>query len=260
MGLSSVYSQIGPNLSLEGSLLFTGISTENTWSHYSFNKKPTLGSKFAIEFGYNFTNEWGIYTGFGFMNLGQNYKREPIIKDYGILILEDSSAWDREVSLDYFMFPLMFKTIKHGNKVDFIFGGGINLAILYRANQLVVLNGSDYNSLDGSGGIILDGIVLNDSNIMVVDGSYQLSTWTDKEVTNRFKSLDIILNLETGLRFAFWENVYIDILANVGFGLTDINIEERKLPDNGSSHNLYGGLKLRFGLDNIWDSSRKNKL
>jgi len=75
--LSSTFSQKGLNISIEGSLLNTGITNQNTWSQREFFEKPTLGNKFALELGYNITNEWGVYTGFGIINLGQNYKREP---------------------------------------------------------------------------------------------------------------------------------------------------------------------------------------
>lgn len=255
--LSSIFSQKGLNISIEGSMLNTGITNQNTWSQHEFFEKPTLGNKFVLELGYNITNEWGVYTGFGIMTLGQNYKRDPETIDGSAILITSNSSWEREISLNYLMVPIMFKIIKPGNKVDFIGGGGVQFAFLYQADQLLMLNGSEYNTTVG---VLTGGVVITDSIIyQIPGGQYTLSSWADKDVTNRFKTLDIILNLEAGARFPFREKLYLDLLFTVAHGFRDIDLETMKMYNEKSSHNIYAGIKLRFGLNSLWSTSEKTK-
>ena len=246
--ISSTFSQKGISLSIEGSLLSTSISNDNTWSWdpYEIDSQFTFGNTFGLELGYNFNNTWGVYTGYGILTLGQNYMGY------------DRGCWDRKIKLNYNHIPLMLKYNGKGNKVRFIASTGFLIAILRQAEQMVLRDDREYHNYYSGGAYVIEDPIINPDGTYIIhdEAYYNARDAGAKDVTDRFKKIDLILNIEAGARFNMRNNLYLDALANFGYGLTDINTEERKLPDGKTSHNMYAGIKLRFGLNALWDKTK----
>jgi len=209
--IPATYSQKGLSLGLNGAFISSTIINQNTWGNgHEYDYKPTFSGSFGFDIGYNFTDHIGIYSGYWFTNLGQNYDDQY-----------EHVPWERDIQLKYHMVPVMLKFTGSQSRVNFIGGIGVLFAMLKEANQTWTRDGEDWN---------------NEGNLGA------------KDVTSRFESSDIILNLELGARIIIIDNLYLDASLNFGYGLKDINVKEWQIPDSDgeykASNNAYGGIKL----------------
>ena len=219
---TATMAQKGLSLGLNGE--FTGITiiNQNSWGNgHEYDYKFTTGSAFGLDVGYNFTDELGLYSGFGMMTLGQDYTDK-----YSEIPDGTESDWERTIRLKYNVIPVMLKFTGSETTVNFIGGFGILVAMLKQADQTWTKDGNDWTG-------------------DIEDGNSNLGA---KDVTNRYESTDIIINLELGARIFFIDNLYMDATINLGYGVKDINAEGWRIPDTGgaysASHNAYGGIKI----------------
>jgi hypothetical protein len=214
------YAQQGFTIGANVMPLNTNIINQNTWGNgREYDYKPTYNFSWGLDVGYNISDHMGVSSGFWFTNLGQQY-----LDSY------DDSEWDRSLTLKYNMIPLMLRFNGTESKVNFLAGAGIVLASLVEAEQEWLRDGQQYSEIIGNP------ITTEDFDLGATD------------VTERFSDSDIFVSAELGARFLFGEKLFLDATLNFGYGLTDINHEDWRIP-NGSgvydpSHNAYAGFKV----------------
>jgi len=227
---STSFAQKGLNIGLNGSYNAVSIVNQNTWGasnengdvqEYDFDL--TFGAGFGFDIGYNFDDKLGVYTGFRMMDLGNDY--------------HDSYNWngkdskfDRKLKLSYNVIPVTFKFTGSKSTVNFIGGIGVLIAMMNKAEQTWTIDEEPYSAE-----------YFNESTDKVYDVAAT-------DVTDRFNSLDFIMNLELGARIFLIDNLYIDATMNFGYGLTDINHEDWHMinadGEYKASHNAFAGAKI----------------
>ena len=213
-------AQKGLNVGANFMALNTNIVNQDTWGNgREYDYKVTFNTSFGIDVGYGISDHMGIYTGYWFTDLGQNY--------------EDSysgSEWERSLTLKYNMIPVMLKFNGTGSKVNFLGGVGVVFASLNEAQQEWLRDGESFSQT-----------ITNP----ITGQTFDLGA---SDVTERFAESDIMINLDLGARIPFSEKLFMDVTANFGYGFKDINAEDWQIV-NGSgeydpSHNAFGGLKI----------------
>jgi hypothetical protein len=219
-GLSTGISQqglvVGANFMAESS----NIVNQNTWGNgREYDYRPTSRTSFGLDVGYNFSDHFGVHSGYWFQDLGQDYDDSY-----------DGSEWRRNLTLNYNVIPLMVKVNGTGAKINFLGGAGILLASLDNAEQEWLRDGQPYHE--------------NSTN-PITGETFDLGA---TDVTERFNQSDIMINIELGARWLFSEKLFLDATLNFGYGFKDINHEDWQI-ENGSgiydpSHNAFVGLRL----------------
>lgn len=217
---TTTYAQKGLNIGVSGSFISTSIVNQNTWGNgHEYDYEITYSSNYGFDVGYNFTSNFGFYTGFSFYNLGQEYSDSYDDKD-----------WERNLTFKYNVIPIMFRYTSSSDKIKFIGSVGILYAMLNKAEQTWTGGGVPFHE-EG----------------MTLDSNKPFDLGAD-DVTNRYSKNDIMLNVELGIRVETIDNLFVDVLMNVGYGLTDINEADYRFVDTDNnydaSHNLFGGLKV----------------
>lgn len=218
--LPSAYSQKGLNIGANFMAFNSNIVNQNTWGYpREYDYAITFNTSFGIDVGYGISDHMGIYTGYWFTNLGQNYKDSY-----------SGSEWERKLELKYNMIPVMLKFNGTESKVNFLGGAGIIFASLKEANQEWLRDGEPYTET---------------RNNPITQQPFELGA---EDVTDRFAKSDIMVNIDLGARILFSEKLFLDVTANFGYGFKDINAEDWQI-ENGSgiydpSHNAFGGLKV----------------
>lgn len=198
----------------------SNIINQNTWGvGREYDYVATLKTSYGLDLGYNISDQFGIYTGYWFTNLGQDYEDAY-----------DGSEWERSLALKYNMIPLMVKFNGNKSKVNFVGGAGILLASLKEAEQEWLRDGNVYSEE------LFNSIIDQDFNV------------GEEDVTERFSKSDILIHLEVGARVLFSDRLFMDLTLAMGYGLSDINDEDWRIPNNAGeyelSRNAFGGLKL----------------
>ncbi|MBK9104462.1 MAG: outer membrane beta-barrel protein [Saprospiraceae bacterium] len=212
------HAQKGLNVGANFMALNTNIVNQNTWGNgREYDYSVTFNTSFGIDVGYGISDHMGIYTGYWFTTLGQDYKDSY-----------SGSEWERKLELKYNMIPVMLKFNGTESKVNFLGGVGVVFASLKEANQEWLRDGEAYSQ-----------------NITVGGKTFDLGA---TDVTDRFAKSDIMINLDLGARILLGEKLFLDVTANFGYGFKDINAEDWQIV-NGSgeydpSHNAFGGLKV----------------
>ena len=215
------FAQKGLHVGANGMGLTSFITNTNMWGDADpFDIKVTFHRSFGFDAGYNFTDNLGIYSGFWFMHMGQDYTDDI-----------NGSTYNRDILLKYNMIPIMLKFTGSESRVNFIGGFGILYAMLAEAEQIWEKDGNEFSN---SG--------------TAEDNNGDEFVYTAKNVTSRFEKNDIILNFELGARIMIIDNLYADATLNFGYGIKDINAEAFRIPDSDNtytaSHNAYGGFKV----------------
>ena len=196
----------------------SNIVNQDTWGNgREYDYVPTFRTSYGIDAGYNLSDHFGLFTGYWFTDLGQDYEDSY-----------DGAEWDRKVTLKYTMIPIMAKFNGTGSKVNFIGGAGVLLANLKEAKQEWLKDGNHF------------------SQIITVKGEpFELGA---EDVTERFNDSDLFVNLEVGARILFSDKLFLDAALNFGYGFEDINHEDWQIINNAGeydpSHNAFVGLRL----------------
>lgn len=214
------YAQKGLNIGVSGSFISPSIVNQNTWGNvHEYDYKVTFSSNYGFDVGYNFTSNLGIHTGFSFYNLGQDYTDSY-----------DDINWKRNLKFKYNVIPIMFRYTSSTENIKFIGSVGILYAMLNKAEQTWTGDGETYEAV---------------GTTLVSNKPFDLGA---DDVTDRYSKTDILLNVEIGIRVETIDNLFVDALLNVGYGLTDINDEDYHFEDSdgnyNASHNFFGGIKV----------------
>lgn len=217
MIIPATYAQKGLQLGANYMYLSSSIVNQNVWGlDREYDYKLSYNSSFGLDVGYNFNEKMGVYTGFWMTNLGQGYTDEY-----------DGSSWERELNFKYNVIPLMLRFSNSLNRVNFLGGVGVSFAFLSKADQTWTRDGNTVTGLYPEG---------EDYNIAASD------------VTDRFESSDIFLNVELGVRVFILDELYADASLFGAYGVKDINASDWQIPNKdgeyNGSHNAFGGIKI----------------
>jgi len=219
-GLQTMQAQKGLVVGANFMPMWSNIINQDTWGNgREYDYLPTFRTSFGLDVGYNISDHFGLYTGYWFTNLGQDYEDAY-----------SSSEWERRLTLKYNIIPLMAKFNATGSTFNFIAGAGILFANLSEAEQEWLRDGNTFSQ------IIYNPFTMENFELGAPD------------VTERFADSDIFINLEMGARIIFSEKLFLDAALNFGYGLKDINNEDWQIENNSGiydpSHNAFLGLRL----------------
>ncbi len=224
--IPATYAQKGLQLGANFNYLSSSIVNQNVWgvgSDYDF--KLSYNTSFGLDVGYNINERMGIYTGFWMTNLGQGYTDEYAASDS-----ETSSSWERDIKLKYNVIPVMLRFSNSFSRVNFLGGIGVSFAFLNKAEQTWTQDGNAYNET------IENPITGKEFNLGATD------------VTDRYATSDIFVNLELGARIFLMDELYLDASLFGGYGIKDINAEDWRIENSDGeykgSHNAFGGVKV----------------
>jgi len=220
------YAQKGLSLGLNGEGLSPSIINQNTWGNgREYDYELTFSSSLGLDVGYNFNDKIGAYSGFSLITLGQKYT-----DTYQAAGSDKDSDWTRQIKFKYRMIPLMFKFSSSERIVNFIGGMGVSFAFMSSAEQTWTQDGNAFNE---------------QLTNPITNKEFDLGA---SDVTNRYNKSDIFVNLELGARIMFSDNIYMDAVLDMGYGLKDINAADWQIPNSdgeyNASHNAYGGIKI----------------
>ena len=218
--LPASYGQKGLHLGANFMAVSSSIVNQNSWGiGHEYDYEFSIRTSYGLDVGYNFSDQFGLSTGYWFTELGQDYSDSY-----------SGSEWSRKLTLKYNMIPVMFKVTSTKAKVNFLGGAGVLIGTLNEATQEWLRDGSPY-----------------------VDQIYNPATGETfnpgaEDVTDRFAKNEFMLNFDLGGRATLGTHLYLDMTLNLSYGLTDINHEDWQFPDPGGkyepSHNGFGGIKL----------------
>jgi hypothetical protein len=211
-------AQKGFYIGIAGTAQSTWIINQENYGLKPLNEVSTLGGSGNINVGYDFTNHIGIKVEFGYGTFGQKYSKT--IGD---------SAFSRNIKLNYFMIPVLFKYRVGGPVVKFYFAIGPQFNMLMSANQTYTLNGETF-----------------DTTLKTISGKpFEVGL---AGIKDRFASMDIFARMDLGLDITLVKHLMIEFGLKLGYGLMDINATDYQLKDKdgnyNKSHNVFGGLTL----------------
>jgi hypothetical protein len=210
----------------------TGISAwfinQNNYGYQDLDIKASISYGFNVNVGYEFTKNLGIKLELGFQKLGQNYTKS-----------KDDTTFTRNIGLNYFQLPLLFKFRTSGEVVKFMFALGPQFDFLLSANQNYF-----YTLTETAGEIEYE---------KPIPGTTELVSKDD--ITHRFNSLDIQARLDLGLEIYVIKNLFIDAAFSFAYGLTDIIAPDYQYKDVDGNynpvHNAYVGFNV--GINYVMD-------
>jgi hypothetical protein len=216
----TAYSQKGLHVGANFMAISTNIINQNTWGiGREYDYEFTINTSYGLDVGYAFSDQFGIYSGYWFTTLGQDYS-----DNYS------GSDWERSLKLKYNFIPVMFKFTSTKAKVNFLGGAGVLIGTLSSADQEWLRDGNPYNEMRTN---------------PITGDSFNPG---DEDVTERFNKSELMLNFDLGGRILLATNLHMDLTLNLGYGLGDINAEDWQIdnPDGDYelSRNAFGGIKL----------------
>lgn len=216
----NTFAQKGFYAGLSGKVLTSSIVNQNVWGvGTDYDYVFTAGSGGGLDVGYNFTDNLGIFTGFGSIMLGQKYSDEI-----------NSNFMDRQLKLKYSTIPIMLKYNGDNKGVNLSFGIGIEYAMTKEVTQDWTKNEEAYY----------------ESGINpITDEEFAFSA---PDVTERFENSDILGVFEIGARFPLIDQLFLNALFTGGYGIKDINQEDWRIENSDGnydpSHNAFAAIKL----------------
>jgi hypothetical protein len=213
----------------------TGLSTwfinQNNYGYQDLDIKAGISYGLNANVGFDFNKSLGIKLELGFQKLGQNYEKTKV-----------DTNFTRNIGLNYFQLPLLFKFRTGGEVVKFMAAIGPQFDFLMSANQKYYYTLKD-----------IDGEYDYDKPI---PGTTELLSESD--ITHRFNSIDIQARLDLGVEIIVIKNLFIDAAFSFAYGLTDINAPDYQYKDKDGNynpvHNAYVGLNV--GINYCLDFSK----
>ncbi|MCD4772895.1 MAG: outer membrane beta-barrel protein [Bacteroidales bacterium] len=216
----SSFAQKGLHLSAYGKVFTSSIINQNVWGvGTDYDYEFTSGGGANLEIGYNFVRNFGLYTGYGIIKLGQKYSDNV-----------DGAEMERELKLNYNVIPVMLKYNGVSEGVNFICGIGIEYAMASDLSQTWTKDGDPYNET-------------GENPITGNSFEYGIS-----DVSDRFESSNILMVFEMGARIPLSENIFLDAMLMGGYGMQDINDVDWRVDDSDGNYNAsinaYGAIKI----------------
>lgn len=203
----------------------TGISAwfinQNNYGYQDLDVKAGISYGFNANAGFDFNNNLGVKLELGFQKLGQNY-----IKDIA------DTSFTRNIGLNYFQLPLLFKFRTGGETVKFMAAIGPQFDFLMSANQKYY-----YTLKDTVGEFDYD---------KYIPGTTELIS--EKDITNRFNSFDIQARLDLGIEIIIIKNLFIDAGFSFAYGLKDIIAPDYQYKDKNGNYNPVHNAYLGFNV------------
>ncbi len=212
-------------IGLQGGYGSVWIINQNNYGLPEMDYEYTWSGGFNFQAGYNFTENIGLFTEVGVLNLGQQYK------DQGAA----NSEIARTVDLKYLNVPVFFKYSYGESRARFRLLVGPQFCFLQKAEQTYTINGNDFS------------YELQDKEGSTFDAGAS-------DITDRYNEMDIAFVLDLGADiFLITDMLYLSAGARMFYGLTDINASAYQLKNNDgnyeASHNA--GVTFMLGLHYI---------
>lgn len=201
-----------------GTGMLTGLSNQHTYYdtiHGEMDWKPTLGFAGCVNVGFDFNKNLGLMLQLGYSGLGQSYEDAV-----------DDTVYVRDIKLNYFQIPLMFKFRTSGEVARFYVMAGPQINILFSAKQ-------NYYKND-----------------LVPDDEYynpNIGQWVkvgEEDITDRFNSIDVMGRLDLGAEVSLLDNLYLNGGLSFAYGFMDVNADDWKDSDGNSSNNFFAGFHV----------------
>jgi hypothetical protein len=209
------------NFGASGGMINPWIINQNNYGlDFEMDYVAKIGGNGQISIGYDFNKNIGLRLDLGYATLGQNYKDT-----------HQGAEFTREINLNYFQLPLLFKFRTSGETVRFYAAAGPQFDFLMSAKQKYYKNDTLYNE-----------IILNPINNQPVNVGQE-------DIKDRYESMDIMIRLDLGVEITLVKNLYLNAGMTSAYGLLDINAADYRIPDHSSgdynpSHNVYGGFNV----------------
>ena len=229
----SVMSQKQLYFGAAGTIMSTSIVNQNNYGLSEMDYVVTTHGAGNINVGFDFNNHLGLKLEFGTSTLGQKYKdsRAQDPREEPLLETNANQTYDRDVKLNYFQLPILFKFRSKGAVAKFYFLIGPQFNFLMSAKQTYTKNGSSFMCM-----------VPNTASPSV---DFNV---TDEDIKVRYVSMDIMGRLDLGVDIIIVKHLDINVGLTMAYGFTDINATDYRTPNKdksyGASHNLYGGLNV----------------
>jgi hypothetical protein len=203
----------------------TGISSwlinQNNYGYQDLDVKAGISYGFNANAGFDFNNNLGVKLELGFQKLGQKYSKTKA-----------DTNFTRNIGLNYFQLPLLFKFRTGGETVKFMAAIGPQFDFLMNAKQ-------DYYYT------LMDSIGDYDYTKPIPGTSELIS---ENDITHRFNSFDIQARLDLGVEIIIIKNLFIDAGFSFAYGLKDIIAPDYQFEDVDGNynpvHNAYVGFNV----------------
>lgn len=226
--------QKGLTIGVNGAALLTGIVVQPSWGQANYNHQARFGYNVGLDLGYQFARQFSVSVGLGLQNLGTTLNN----KSYYLDELNKPLNVDRKIDMQYLNIPVMLRFVDNRQTFNFVGGVGLSYSMLMSADQTwTVENTANGNTVDYSAMVEVDG---------------KMVEVAEKDVKDRFKSGDIVVNLEAGVRLCATKKLNFDLVTYYGLGVqTAVKSEWNKvknfIPEDyitKKPHNIYGGFRF----------------
>jgi hypothetical protein len=226
--LSAVPSiaQKGFYFGIAGSGNSTWITNQNNYGLPEMDYTSTFAFGGNLGVGYDFTDHLGLKLELGLNQISEKYHDT-----------QSSTELARQVKLNYFNIPILFRYRTGGKVAKFYVAVGPQFNMLRSATQTYTANGQP----------------LSDSITKKTLSGTQFIVGAEN-IKDRYNSLDIVGRMDLGVNITVVEHLMIDVGLTMGYGLTDINASDYRIPDfpkEGAtvgtyhpSHTIFGGLTV----------------
>lgn len=212
------------HLGFGGSLNSVWIINQNMYGQPEIEYTTTIGGNVMIAAGYNFTPRFGLRLEPSYAWQGQNYEGKQLIEG-------TTYNTTRDINLNYFELPLLFRYTPGAKSNKFHLMVGPQLALLISAKQEYLRDGQ------------LPPPFYSESAGRQIDPGAE-------DIKDRYNNLDFMIVADAGMDIKLAENWFVNIGLRVSYGFTDINAEDWQI-DNlegvyEPSKNFTAGLTAGF--------------
>ncbi len=225
-----VMSQKQLYFGISGTGLSPWITNQNNYGDPELDYKLTFGFGVNANIGFDFNKHLGAKIEAGFQRLGQDYEDTR----------DGDTTFTRDIQLNYFTLPVLFKYKSSGSVARFYFLVGPQFNFLTSAKQKYYRQEEVYSN---------EIVTLNGKPVKI----------GEEDITVRYNSMDIMARLDAGVDITIIPSLFLNVGLTFAYGLTDINASDYQLPDHSgayhASHNLYPG--MNFGINYVLPIGKK---
>jgi hypothetical protein len=220
LAVNSLFAQKQLYFGAGGTGMSTWFINQNNYGLTDMDVKTSFSYGVNANIGFDFNNNLGVKIELGYSKLGQNYTKQ-----------RHDTLFSRNVALNYFQLPVLFKFRTGGETAKFMLAVGPQFDFLMSAKQTIYANDIETDQYYGD---------------YVVPGTTEKIYESD--IKQRFTSFDIMARLDLGVEIVIIPNLFIDAAISFAYGLTDINATAYQIPDTDGNynplHNAYAGFNV----------------
>jgi len=214
-----------------GSINGTFIVNQNMYGQPEMDYAPTIGGNVFIAAGYNFSQRYGLRIEPGLSWQGQSYDDNQTIE--GV-----TYATTRDINLNYFKVPILFRFTPGAGNNKFHLMAGPELAFLMSADQEYLRDGEPAPPF------------YSDEAGMMINPSQE-------DIKDRYNGMDLGLVIDAGIDIKLSESLFLNLGARLTYGFLDMNADEWQLKnmsgEYNASHNFTGGITVGI---NWWSATK----